>query len=219
MSTWGFGTWGAVKVAAGVTRSLFSSGLFRSGGRNVREAGWQRLALTGLLLVLAVLLARFSWSLPVLGDAEARLFDSRAYELAERVETDPRVVMVVYDDDTLIGLRKRSPLDRRVLAAALRQLDGMGAKAIGIDILFDQPQDEDEELIATLRSMQTPTAVAYAQFATNADSINWAQQQYLDQFMARLDGSRARPASVRLEQGLGAGVLRQWPEILPDLPP
>lgn len=185
----------------------------------MREAGWQRLALTGLLLVLAVLLARFSWGLPVLGDAEARLFDSRAYELAERVETDPRVVMVVYDDDTLIGLRKRSPLDRRVLAAALRQLDGMGAKAIGIDILFDQPQDEDEELIATLRSMQTPTAVAYAQFATNADSINWAQQQYLDQFMARLDGSRARPASVRLEQGLGAGVLRQWPEILPDLPP
>jgi adenylate cyclase len=206
-------------VAAGFTRSLFPSGLFRSGWRNVREAGWQRLALTGLLLVLAVLLARFSWGLPVLGDAEARLFDSRAYELAERVETDPRVVMVVYDDDTLIGLRKRSPLDRRVLAAALRQLDGMGAKAIGIDILFDQPQDEDEELIATLRGMQTPTAVAYAQFATNADSINWAQQQYLDQFIARLDGSRARPASVRLEQGLGAGVLRQWPEILPDLPP
>lgn len=185
----------------------------------MREAGPQRLALTVLLLVLAVLVARFSWGLPVLGDAEARLFDSRAYELAERVETDPRVVMVVYDDDTLIGLRKRSPLDRRVLAAALRQLDGMGAKAIGIDILFDQPQDEDEELIATLRGMRTPTAVAYAEFATNADSINWAQQQYLDGFMARLEGSRARPASVRLEQALGAGVLRQWPAILPDLPP
>lgn len=185
----------------------------------MREAGWQRLALTGLLLVLALLVGRFSWGLPGLGDAEAYLFDSRAYELAERVEQDPRVVMVVYDDDTLIGLRKRSPLDRRVLANALRQLDGMGAKAIGIDILFDQPQDEDEELIASLRAMQTPTSVAYAQFATNAGSINWAQQQYLDQFVARLDGSRARPASVRLEQGLGAGVLRAWPEILPDLPP
>ncbi|MEO5706146.1 MAG: adenylate/guanylate cyclase domain-containing protein [Alteraurantiacibacter sp.] len=199
-------------MAGGKTRSLFSIGW-----RNVREAGWQRLALTALLLGLALLVGRFSWGLPVLGDAEARLFDSRAYELAERVEQDPRVVMVVYDDDTLIGLRKRSPLDRRVLANALRQLDGMGAKAIGIDILFDQPQDEDEELIAALRAMRTPTSVAYAQFATNENSINWAQQQYLDAFIARLDGSRAHPASVRLDEGVGP--VRKWPAILPGLPP
>jgi len=205
-----FGGQGTLATAAG--RSTFASGW-----RNVREAGPQRLALTVLLLVLAVLLARFSSGIPVLGDAEARLFDSRAYELAERVETDPRVVLVVYDDDTLIGLRKRSPLDRRVLANALRQLDGMGAKAIGIDILFDQPQDEDEELIAALRAMRTPTALAYAEFATNADSINWAQQVYLDEFMARLDGSRAHAASVRLDEGLA--VVRKWPEIIPGLPP
>ncbi len=185
----------------------------------MREAGPQRLVLTGLLLVLAVLVARYAWIIPVLGDAEARLFDSRAFELAERVDNDPRVVMVVYDDNTLINLRKRSPLDRGTLAATLRNLDGMGAKAIGIDILFDQPQDEDEELIATLRAMQTPVAVAYAQEATNADSINWAQQQYLDQFIGRLAGSKARAASVRLEQGLGAGVSRKWPDILLGLPP
>ena len=64
-------------------------------------------------------------------------------------------------------LRKRSPLDRGLLAKALRNIDKMGAKAIGIDILFDQPQDEDADLVSTLRAMNTPTFVAYAETRTN----------------------------------------------------
>lgn len=183
----------------------------------MREAGPQRLALTALLLFAALLLARFSWTLPFTGVAESALYDSRVFEMADRVEQDQRVVMVVYNDDTLINLRKRSPLDRGVLADALRNLDDMGAKAIGIDIFFDQPQDEDEVLIQTLQNMQTPVSVAYSESATNEDSINWAQEQYLREFMAALDGSNSRPASVRLEQDLG--VTRTWPKIYPELPP
>jgi len=118
---------------------------FSAGWRSVREAGPQRLALTALLLVLAVLLARYSWNLPFTGNAEQRLYDARAYALAEEVETDERVTLVVYTDQTLFDYGKRSPLPRNVLAAALRTIDSMGPKAIGIDILFDQPQDEDGE--------------------------------------------------------------------------
>ena len=40
------------------------------GWRNVREAGARRLAITALLLVAAVLLARLSWLLPVTDEAE-----------------------------------------------------------------------------------------------------------------------------------------------------
>jgi adenylate cyclase len=125
--------------------------------------------------------------------------------------------MVVYDDNTLINLQKRSPLDRGMLARALRNIDSMGAKAIGIDILFDQPQAEDEELIAALRSMQTPVSVAYAETSSNSLDIEHAQQEFLDNFMAQLEGSRSGPASVRLSET--SGVTRVWPEIVPGQVP
>src|SRR6187399_559901 len=141
---------------------------------NVREAGPRRLVLTALLLLIALLLARFSWNMPwpnadgefktpATGDAERALYDLRVFRLAPSVEQDQRVLLVVYDDQTLFAARKRSPLDRGLLAKALRNLDTMGAKAIGIDILLDSPQDEDDELVATLQAMRTPVSVGYAE--------------------------------------------------------
>ncbi|MGN6495857.1 MAG: CHASE2 domain-containing protein, partial [Tsuneonella sp.] len=179
--------------------------IFERGWRNVREAGPRRLVLTGLLVVLAVLLARFGWGfspdseLPGVSPAERAMYDFRTYLVADRhdIDQDPRVVMVVYNDKTLALLRKRSPLDRGLLAKALRRMDTMGAKAIGIDILFDQPQDEDDELVAALRSMKTPVAVGFADTETNEGSIEYDQQKYLESFLARLKGSNAKPASVR----------------------
>lgn len=209
------------------------------GLRNVRAASARQLAVTALMLVLALVIARYGWELParlddgklrfpaelsnenikipVVSGAERSLYDFRVFYGAPRVEQDQRVQIVAYDDQTLIASRKRSPLDRGLLARALRQLDTMGAKAIGIDILFDQPQDEDEELIATLRSMRTPTFVAYADISGNKDDIIFEQQQFLDGFMARLEGSNARPASIRIDYA--DGVTRNWPDHPPDLPP
>lgn len=194
------------------------------GWRHVRAAGGVQLGLTLMLMCLAVLIARYSWVLPggtvptpLIGEAERALYDLRAYYAADLVEEDKRVVLVVYTDQTLIAARKRSPLDRGLLAKTLRTLDTFEPKAIGIDILFDQPQDEDEELIATLRAMKTPVAVAYAATATNPDDIEYEQQQYLEQFMERLKGSKAQPASIRLDNTFGA--TRLWPDIRPGLPP
>ena len=193
--------------------------VFAAGWRSVREAGWQRFVLTAVLLVVAVLIARFSWNLPFTENAERALYDYRSFVLAEALpETDRRIAIFVYNDQTLITLRKRSPLDRGVLARALRNIDGMGAKAIGIDMLFDQPQDEDEELITTLRAMQTPVSVGYANVATNELDIVYEQQAFLDDFMAALDGSNARAASIKLSTE-ESGVTRVWPEIEPGLPP
>jgi adenylate cyclase len=195
----------------------------------MRAAGTRRLVVTALLLVLALLIARFSWTIPFpnqqgflvppgLGSAEQSLYDLRAFIFADTPEEqDRRISLIVYDDNTLINARKRSPLDRGILARTLRNIDGMGAKAIGIDILFDQPQDEDDELVAALRSMKTPVSVGYAATDTNVDDIRFEQQQYLDSFMARLKGSNARPASIALDDSFG--VTRVWPKILPHLPP
>lgn len=205
------------------------SGTARSGRmarvwRNVREAGTVQLGLTVMLMCVAVFIARYSWVLPIgaeptplTSEAERALYDLRAYYSADLVEEDKRVVLVVYTDQTLIAARKRSPLDRGLLAKTLRTLDTFEPKAIGIDILFDQPQDEDEELIAALRAMKTPVAVAYAAKATNPDDIEYEQQQYLEQFLARLEGSNAKPASIRLDNTFGA--TRLWPDIREGLPP
>jgi adenylate cyclase len=199
-------------------------GVIGRGWRNVREAGGVQLAATLVLLCAALFIARFSWVLPdgevptpLTSEAERALYDLRAYYAADLVEQDQRIVMVVYTDQTLIAARKRSPLDRGLLAKTLRTLDTMGAKAIGIDILFDQPQDEDAELVSALREMKTPVAVAYANVATNRDDVVYEQQQYLEAFQAQLAGSRARPASIRLDNTFGA--TRVWPDIVPGLPP
>jgi adenylate cyclase len=204
---------------------VIAGGLIRRGWRNVREAGTRRLVLTGVLILLAVVLARFGWGFtptsepPGVSPAERSMYDLRTYVTADRhaVDQDQRVVMVVYNDQTLAKVRKRSPLDRGLLAKALANLDTMGAKAIGLDILFDQPQDEDDQLVATLRAMKTPVAVGYADVATNEGSIGYDQEQYLKSFLARLEGSRAKPASVRLSDQFGA--TRVWPEVREDLPP
>ncbi len=177
-----------------------TSGLFRRGWRNVREAGTQRLVVTGVLLLAALLIARFAWAIPFFNDAERGLYDARDYFTAEKVEKDQRIMLVVYDDETLSATRQRSPLDRRTLIDALKTLDQLDVKAIGIDILFDQPQEEDAELIETLRAMKTPTAVAYLNLDINPNDITFRQQEYLDEFIAALEGSNAFPASARLDK-------------------
>jgi adenylate cyclase len=206
------------------TRTTMRIGWLARGWRNVREAGPVQLGLTVMLMCLALFIARYSWVLPdgseptpLTSEAERAFYDLRAYYSADLVEEDKRIVLVVYTDQTLIAARKRSPLDRGLLAKTLRTLDAFEPKAIGIDILFDQPQDEDEELIATLRAMKTPVAVAYAAKATNPDDIEYEQQQFLEQFMARLKGSKAQPASIRLDNTFGA--TRLWPDIREGLPP
>jgi len=186
---------------------------------NILSAGPKRVAFTLAMLAVAVLIGRFAWSVPGIKEAEQALYDLRAYISSPAVEReDQRIQLIVYNDETLIATRKRSPLDRAILARALTQIDAMGAKAIGIDILFDQPQDEDAELIAVLRRMRTPTFLAFADSGNNGDNIRYAQQQYLERFLAQLKGSNAHPASVLMTTDLD-GVVRAWPARPANLPP
>jgi len=199
-------------------------GWINKGYRSVSEAGEIQIIVSVILVIFAVLIARFSWTLPdaetptpLTNAAERAFYDMRAYYSADIVEPDDRVVAVVFTDEALIELEKRSPLPRDVIASALRTLDQMNPKAIGIDILFDQPQAEDQDLIDALRAMNTPVSVAYANTETNRDDIKQQQQEYLDYFMAQLEGSNSHSSSVRLDATFGQ--TRVWPSIEPGLPP
>jgi adenylate cyclase len=187
--------------------------------RALRQIGPARLAVTAAFLLLALLAARFSWQLPLTGDAERALYDIRFVRSAPKVAQDPRIVLVTYDDQTLRQLGKRSPLDRRLLAQALAVLDTLHPKAIGIDILFDQPQAEDPLLLATFRRMRTPTWLAYADASENPDQIEYEQQQFLRSFLRAARTANVRPASIRLEPDFEDDVARRWPVQKGNLPP
>ncbi len=213
-------------VMAGDSPQKKRSTAFARNVRGLREAGTVQLIGMVVFVAFAIFIARYSWALPggqeptaITSDAERALYDTRAYLAADLVEQDDRIVLVVFDDQSLINLEKRSPLPRGALAEALRNLDGMGAKAIGIDILFDQPQAEDFDLVETLRAMETPTSVAYATVATNEADIVYQQQQFLDEFMLAVEEgeTNAKRASIRLDDDFGS--TRVWPDIVPDLPP
>jgi adenylate cyclase len=197
---------------------MMLSGPVKRAGFVLRQLGTARLVATLVLLVLAVLLARFSWQIVFAQDAEAALYDLRSALTTPRVETDPRIVIVAYDDDTLSLTGKRSPVDRTVLAKALRRIDAMGAKSIGIDVLVDQPQPEDPVLVEAFRTMRTPTWLAYASNDTNGAKITYEQQKFLEGFISRLRPGNVGPASIRLESDSG-NVLRRWPQREASLPP
>lgn len=186
--------------------------------RLVMQLGPSRMAMTILFLIVASLFARFSWQMPLVGDAERALYDARATLMAPHVGQDKRIVMVTYNDETLFNTGIRSPLDRTLLANALANLDQMGPKAIGIDIVFDSPRPDDDLLKAQLRAMKTPTWLAYAEQASNPNTIFYEQQKYLESYLASVTTAMTKPTSVLFRTD-GDGVIRNWPDRPRNLPP
>ncbi len=199
--------------------------------RELRKVPPARLLVTALIIVWAILFARYSWELPfsvpgldrtipIATDAERALFDFRETmnERRNKVGQDQRIILIPYTQDTLRATEKRSPLDRATLSRALANIDRMGAKAIGVDILIDQPQQEDAQLFATLKAMKTPVSLAYATRETAGPEIEQWQLEFMNRQFAQLAGSQVRPASVRFEMD-GDNVLRRWPSLPQGLPP
>ena len=191
--------------------------------QGLRQLGWQRLVVAALLLGLALFTAQRSWQLPLLGDAESVLYDIRAAYFAPHTDTDKRVVLVVYTADTNRKTGQISPVDRTVLAEALAQIEalkatGPGAKGVGIDVLFDSPQDDDPLLQGALRGMTTPVFLAYADKRTNPEAITFEQEQDLKHYIGAVRTREVGPASILLETD-NDRVARRWPRQYDGLPP
>ena len=215
--------------------------------REFRQVPVARLIATVTIIIWAILFARYSWeapvsvgrsehgqiqwhfparpgeplqTIPVSTDAERALFDVRQTlgERRHKVEQDQRFLLIPYTQDTLRATAKRSPLDRAILARALGNIDRMGAKAIGIDILIDQPQPEDAQLLSAFKGMKTPVWLAFANRKFATDEIEQWQQDFMNGLFRQLEGTNVRPTSVRFEVD-NDNVLRRWPSLPPELPP
>lgn len=194
------------------------AGVFRRRLRKgMRTLGLRRVVVLTLMIVAALGVARYAWHVPLAADAERALYDLRIWALAPHMEQDSRLVLVTYDDNVLASTGKRSPVDRQLMADALTRLDAMGARSIGIDILIDQPQPEDDALATALAGMRTPTYLAFANATTTANSVRPWQEDFQRAFLSRV-GPEVQPASVRLEADLD-NVIRSWPERQAGDPP
>ncbi len=106
--------------------------------------------------------------------------DLRVALVTPRQPASDEVVVLTINDDTLSTFAYRSPVSRAFLAELVTLLNQKGVKAIGLDILFDQPTEAaaDQALLQVLRDSTVPVFVAYA----DQEHITPEQQQYLDAF-------------------------------------
>lgn len=194
------------------------SGLFAPARRFVTNVGLGRLMVTLIVLLAATLIARFSWHIPVLTETERGLYDARQFLAAPIVPQDPRITIIVFTEETLAATGKRSPLDRKLLSDALKTIDSMRPRAIGIDILIDQAQPDDEELIATFRSMTTPTRLATVAENEEVPTLPPWQDAFLRQFHARIATEFVSGGDVRVDVDTD-NVIRRFPAQLPGAKP
>jgi adenylate cyclase len=178
--------------------------------RAIGLAGPLRLLVTGLILAVALLVGRYSWNMPFLLSAERGLYDVRVDLTAPRVDQDDRVVLVVFTEETLAATGKRSPLDRTMLARALTNLDALGPRAIGVDILIDQPQPEDPVLRQALLGMKTPTFFGFSSNAENGEFVMPWQEAHMRGFFGSVASAPVRTANIRLDVD-NDNSWRQWP--------
>lgn len=164
------------------------------------------------LCVLAALVGTLSWRLPLLGTAERALHDLRVSLLAPAEPPRADIVIVAFTEETLALTRRRSPLDRRLLAEVLDRLDAAGARAIGVDILVDQPTtpEADDALLDVLARLRTPVVLAYATTASSDGAIRPWQQAHLDALFARLEGGAVSAGGVTLSTDRD-GIVRRMP--------
>jgi adenylate cyclase len=141
-------------------------------------------ALAGLLLVGA----SRAKLLPAAPDKFT--YDWRTYLFAERAPA-PRsdIAILLVDEHSLNGYYYLSPIDRGLLAELVKSVDAAGAKAIGLDVVFDRPTEpqKDQALVEAIKQAHTPIVLG----AHDSRSGETAEQlAYQEKFIADI----GRPA-------------------------
>jgi class 3 adenylate cyclase/CHASE2 domain-containing sensor protein len=95
----------------------------------------------------------------------------------------PDIVLLTLNESTLASFACRSPIDRGFLAGLLDTLGARGVRAVGFDVLFDQPTDpaKDDAFRAAVKRFSGPVVTAWTDRDTGLTDRQWAfQKQYLD---------------------------------------
>ena len=118
----------------------------------------------------------------VLTSADLFVQDWEIAHLQPAAAQDPDIVFVAITEDTLQKFPYRSPVDRGFLRDLLTSLAARHPRAIGLDMLFDQPteQSKDQALHNTLLKFPIPLGVSYTD---DPLVVNAEQKAYVDAFL------------------------------------
>ena len=117
-----------------------------------------------------------------LANLETKLADIRVAAMQPPMPVSSDVAVVALDEATLASFPYRSPVDRAFLAGLIRQVEAKGARAIGVDVLLDQPTEaeKDAELKEVIRTAKVPLAVS---FTSAPNVVNEDQLAYMQDFV------------------------------------
>jgi adenylate cyclase len=120
--------------------------------------------------------------IPFLSNAENWSSDLRIATYSPGVSQNRDIIIVSITEETLATLKIRSPIDREFLKDILNYLSKAGVKAVGLDILFDQPteRDHDKQLQFQLGQFPAPLVAAYAEVE---DGLTKEQATFLNGFL------------------------------------
>ena len=159
------------------------------------------LSLTIAAVAVLVILASFSHPIRSLEDWAA---DIRIALLNPVAPQHGDVVVVAITEETLAKLGRRSPIDRAFLSQLLQNLQSAEVRAIGLDILVDQPSEEkkDNALFETLQGISVPVVLAWGDVATSDGFMQPWQEAYLRAVSERIDNPNVvwGPANLHVDQ-------------------
>ena len=138
-----------------------------------------------LIAAIAALTATLATQhLAFLASLENIAADIRVAAFQRPMPQSKEIAVVAINEDTLSRFAYRSPVDRAFLASLLVQLEAKGAKAIGLDVLLDQPTEpaKDALLARVIRQLKIPLFISY----TNTPGhVTEDQLNYLNQFVPK----------------------------------
>lgn len=108
--------------------------------------------------------------------------DIRVGALSAPMPQSKDIVIAGLTEETVTQFAYRSPVDREFLANLIKTLEAKGARAIGVDVLLDQPTEpaKDELLKKTIREVKTPLFISYS---NSKNVVNEDQLAYLNDFV------------------------------------
>jgi adenylate cyclase len=135
------------------------------------------------MFIIAILSAQISVLLVgnfvLLTSADRYVQDFELATQSRAQATDSRIAIAAINEDTLQSFPYRSPIDRQFLANLVTRIASAHPRAIGIDLLFDQPTvpEKDEALARVLRTTQSPIVVAYTEEPGNVTARQLAYER------------------------------------------
>ena len=157
-------------------------------GLKIKLGGKSALVLVTLLSVAVAYVADTYVAFVTL--AERTVEDRRVASALPVEPQDPNIVILGITEDTLTQFPYREPVDHHFLADLLKWVESKHPRAVGMDILFDQPteEDKDNELKQVIANYSVPLVISYYD---NRDEISDEQFEFLNGFVPEQDRVQA----------------------------